>query len=428
MKFYLAAGVTAAFLTGCGGSSSSDESSSVSAKTVAETAANIAYASYSDSLATAKELEKAVDAFVATPTEANLSNARKVWFKSREPYGQTEVFRFDDGIVDEWEGKVNAWPLDESLIDYVANEVDGLAGDISPGIIQDTVGIPEITGAVLRANFEKDGEEANVSTGYHAIEFLLWGQDLNEDGSGSGPRDTSAGQRPVSDYDTGAGCTSGKGNLVDSSICKRRGQYLKIAADLLVEDLQEMVNNWKPGVAGNHYATFVAGGDNSVKQILASMGRLSYGELAGERINIALLKNSQEDEHSCFSDNTHRDIVTNALGIQNMFLGTYGSVKGDGIEAYLRDKGQDQLADKLKANLADTVAKAGVLSSTAEAGVPFDNQIQGTEAQKNAVAAVIDALTKQATRDANGSILAASKALGLSLTKTDLEQDTEENL
>ena len=67
--------------------------------------------------------------------------------------------------------------------------------------------------------------EANVATGYHAIEFLLWGQDLN----GTGP---GAGKRPATDYRR-ANCTGGN--------CDRRAAYLKAATDLLVSDLEEMV-------------------------------------------------------------------------------------------------------------------------------------------------------------------------------------------
>lgn len=33
-----------------------------------------------------------------------------------------------------------------------------------------------------------DGVQANVATGYHAIEFLLWGQDLNGTNPGAGNR------------------------------------------------------------------------------------------------------------------------------------------------------------------------------------------------------------------------------------------------
>ena len=81
--------------------------------------ANIAQAMYEDALTAAKKLQAAVDKLIAEPSEANMMAARKAWLAARVPYQQTEVYRFGNPIVDDWEGKVNAWPLDEGLIDYV---------------------------------------------------------------------------------------------------------------------------------------------------------------------------------------------------------------------------------------------------------------------------------------------------------------------
>ena len=82
--------------------------------------ADLAHAKYEDSLISARTLQGAVNQFVAEPTEANLANAKDAWLAARVPYQQSEVYRFGNAIVDDWEGKVNAWPLDEGLIDYVA--------------------------------------------------------------------------------------------------------------------------------------------------------------------------------------------------------------------------------------------------------------------------------------------------------------------
>ena len=126
-----------------------------------------------------------------------------------------------------------------------------------------------------------------MATGYHAIEFLLWGQDLH----GTGP---GAGERPYTDYDT-ANCTGGN--------CDRRAQYLAAASDLLVSDLEEMVGNWKADGAARK--GLVDGEPKAgLSTILTGMGSLSYGELAGERMKLGLLLHDPEEEHDCFSDNT----------------------------------------------------------------------------------------------------------------------------
>ena len=420
--------------------------SAVTREDVLRTNANIAYAAYGDSLLAAISMRRSLRAFVANPTETNLDAAKTAWLDSREPYGQTEVYRFragpidallDDGTLGEDgdgpEGAINAWPLGEALIDYVANSVDGDAGpevassvaSISGSIIADTASFPAINAEVIRANFELGGDERNVSSGYHAIEFLLWGQDLNEDGSGSGRRDATPGQRPASDYSTiSGGCTSGS-NGADDEICVRRGQYLLAAADLLVEDLSSVVDAWNPNGADNHYASFVAGDDNSLALVLEGMGRMGFGELAGERMNIALLTNSQEDEHSCFSDNTHRDIYLNAKGIQNAFEGEYvrldrDVLDGAGIGELLVSEGMTELANEMRAALEDTMVKVGVIDHEAKSGVPFDNQVQIGIDEPNVLAAI---------RALSGQTEVLERVItGLGVSTGDLRQDTEEDI
>ena len=422
---------------GTDGINGTNGASSVTVQDVLKTNANIAYAAYGDSLVTAQQLQTALTTFVNNPTDENFAAAKQAWLDSREPYGQTEIYRFrsgpidalnDDGTMGEEgdgpEGRINAWPLGEGLIDYVnAGGVDGDAG-VNTAIIQDDTNFPNITQQVLIDNFEADGNEANVTTGYHAIELLSWGQDLNEDGSSSGARDATPGQRPVTDFQTGGNCTNGETGTADS-ICTRRGQFLLAAAQILVDDLQRLVNAWNPSDGNNHYASFIAGGNTSLALVLESMGRLGFGELAGERMNIARLQDSQEDEHSCFSDNTHRDIFLNAKGIQNSFRGEYVKVDGSiidgaGVDDFLLANSQADLENQLRAALEETMIKVSVIDQDAKAGTPFDNQIQISENSAR-VAAAIAALSAQT--DVIENVIQA-----LELTTGDLRQDTEEDI
>ncbi len=417
-------------------------SSFVTRDDVLKTNANIAYAAYADSLISAQDLRDAVAALVANPSEATMMAAKQAWLAAREPYGQTEVYRFREGPIDALkedgtledgegpEGKINAWPLGEAIIDYVEAVVDGDSGPESPAntladnIIANVAEYPVINAETLTSTFEHGEDERNVTTGYHAIEFLLWGQDLNQDMSGAGARDASGGQRPVSDYFTTPGtCTSGQ-MAADEQICQRRGQYLMAAAELLIEDLTPVVDAWAPG-AGTHYQAFIAGGDASLAKIFEGMGRLSFGELAGERINIALTTDSQEDEHSCFSDNTHRDIFLNAKGIQNSYNASYVRLNGEVIEgASIHDllvkEGHHELANELRGALEATMAAAAVIDTKAKTGTPFDVLIQQGIDQPNVVA-VIEALVEQ-----TDVIEQAIDALGV--TTNDLRQDTEEDI
>ncbi len=327
--------------------------------------ANMAHAAYKDSLDTAKALQAAIKTYVATPTQENLEAAKAAYKTARLPYSQTEIFRFDEGFVtpndkravgsiDGWEGQVNAWPLDEALIDYVSDGYEGEYNSQDNIINSDSIAVGSvkqdtstITPKLLADMNEIGGSEANVTTGYHAIEFMLWGQDTNGVGDG-------AGNRPVSDYVTEAGqCTSGETTNADTNICKRRGEFLTAAAQLLVDDLTAMEAEWQPDSDNTLRSDFMARKyDNGLRQIMYQMGSLALGELASERMQVAFVTGSTEDEHECFSDLTHLSYANNARGIQNVFNGSYQTVTGDtvggyGIKNYLVDTGNQEAADKL---------------------------------------------------------------------------------
>jgi putative iron-regulated protein len=341
--------------------------------------ADIAAATFEDSVITANTLGTAVDAFVATPTAANLAAAKAAWLAARVPYQQTEVYRFGNAIVDEWEGKVNAWPLDEGLIDYVDASYGGVS-DENPlavanvvanatltvnGVAVDAMHItPEFLAETLH---EADEVEANVATGYHAIEFLLWGQDLNGTEAG-------AGARAASDYAAGDACTNGN--------CDRRAEYLKAATDLLISDLEWMAAQWADG--GTARTEVLADETAGLSAVLTGMGSLSYGELAGERMRLGLMLNDPEEEHDCFADNTHNSHFYDGKGIQNVYLGSYTRIDGTVVHgASVSDlvAAKDEALDaEMKGKLGDTMMALGAIKTAAEAGFRYDMMLESGNA------------------------------------------------
>jgi putative iron-regulated protein len=225
--------------------------------------------------------------------------------------------------------------------------------------------------------------EANVATGYHAIEFLLWGQDLNGTGKG-------AGNRPATDYDTKI-CTNGN--------CDRRAAYLSAATNLLIDDLSEMVAAW--GAGGEARKKLEAASDGeALTTILTGLGSLSYGELAGERIKLGLMLHDPEEEHDCFSDNTHYSHYYDALGIQNVYLGNYKRVNGETVSgASISDlvKARDPKADaEMRAKLEATMDVMGAMVKRAESVEAYDQMIgEGNKDGNAVVQAVVDGLTNQ---------------------------------
>ncbi|UVK84073.1 peptidase [Pseudomonas sichuanensis] len=378
-------------------------------KAVVKHYTEMVYAVYSDSLSTAKQLQTAVDAFLASPNDQTLKAAKEAWAAARVPYLQSEAFRFGNTIIDDWEGQVNAWPLDEGLIDYVDKSYEHALGNpaASANIIanteiqvgEDKVDVKDITPEKLASLNELGGSEANVATGYHAIEFLLWGQDLN----GTGP---GAGNRPASDYLEGKGATGGHND--------RRRAYLKSVTQLLVKDLEEMVGNWAPNVADNYRATLEAEPVNDgLRKMLFGMGSLSLGELAGERMKVSLEANSPEDEQDCFSDNTHYSHFYDAKGIRNVYLGEYTRTDGTKLSgpslSSLVAKADPAADATLKADLEATEAKLQVIVDHALKGEHYDQLIAADNAAGNQIVRdAIASLVKQ-----TGAIEQAAGKLGI---------------
>jgi len=366
----------------------------VDASSVLNHYANIAEAIFEDSLTSAKTLDVAIDGLIQNPTTGTLQAARRAWIASRAPYQQSEVYRFGNAIVDDWEGRVNAWPLDEGLIDYVDSSY-GRESDGNRLYTQNVIANPtlivngrqvdatKITPALLSKTLHEAEEvEANVATGYHAIEFLLWGQDLNGTGAG-------AGNRPATDFDT-ENCTGGN--------CDRRIQYLKAASNLLISDLEEMAGNW--AITGEARTSLLEKPKANLSVILTGMGSLSYGELAGERMKLGLLLNDPEEEHDCFSDNTHNSHYYDQMGIKNVYTGRYNRIDGSVINGpSISDlvKAKDQAVDaELSDKLNHTVTAMTAMKTRAETVESYDQMIGEGNTKGNAIVqAAIDGLVNQ---------------------------------
>ncbi|MFO0658206.1 MAG: imelysin family protein [Polyangiaceae bacterium] len=338
---------------------SSDDSSSASTadttalqKDIVRTYALHVRANYQEAITKAKALQTAVDSFVESPTAEGLEAAKQAWKDARPSYELSEPYRFYGGPIDAEgtgpEGRINSWPLDEFFVDYVKDQPNA-------GLINNPDLFPEITKQTIADQNEKGGEK-NLSAGYHAIEFLLWGQDLNDAGHEMDP-----GRRPYTDFVTGAEGTAANQD--------RRRAYLKAVTDLLVDDLSSVEPQWNLDDSSSYGATMVAGDTKTaLANILKGLGSLAGGELSRERMNNAYTTKDQEEEHSCFSDNTAPvDLLYAATGIQNVYLGTYGDDDGPGLDELVAKINPD-LDAKVKSQLTATI-NAIVIP------VPFDQAI-----------------------------------------------------
>ena len=383
---FIILGFTALYLISCSSDKTvSPKSEPLDLTQIVQTYSEIVYASYLDSHNAATEMSDSINKFLDSPSEQGLSAAKESWISARLPYLQTEVYRFYGGPIDDEdgpEGLLNAWPMDESYVDYVKEVPES-------GIINDAKSYPEITKELLIGLNEKDGEE-NISCGYHAIEFLLWGQDFQVDGPGD---------RPHTDYTTAANAD-------------RRKAFLKITVALLLENLSSLINEWAP--SQENYRSSLVKEDPlaAIQKILSGMTLLSGFELAGERLLVAYESRAQEDEHSCFSDTTHNDAIYDIVGIINVWSGSYKAlngtkIEGPGINALASSK-DPELASKINKSLAAALEKSKAIPT------PFDQAIlakDGSESRK----AIID-LIEELENIADGFVRIASNS-GINVSK-----------
>lgn len=364
---------------------------------VCESYASLAYAGYGDAVSGVRRLLAAVGDFLERPTSDGLHALRTAWLDARRSYQQTEVFRFYDGPIDEVEALVNTWPIDENFVEA--------GSGAKPGIIEDAATYPEITTQLLARLNLKEGE-TSVSTGYHVIEFLLWGRDTRVDGPGD---------RPYTDYVTQpaaggvrksaavpltepAAPDATPGALKTFMIAQRRGAYLRAATQLLLENLAGVEAAWAPAVAGNYRDQFSKLPSlQALGLVLKGMGALSGAELSGERLTVAYETKDQENEHSCFSDSTHEDVWRNALGIQNVCAGRYersdGSVvQGSGLCELVKLR-NPELGERLRTQLEQSVREARTIPAPFDRAILDDDEAPG----RRAIARTIAALRKQTT-------------------------------
>ncbi|WP_198305598.1 imelysin family protein [Arcobacter vandammei] len=445
-KILVSLSLSAALALSASANQKSENSSTIQVKSNSsflESYANIALDNYSNALKDAKALQVAIDSFVANPTQEGLDNAKKAWLQSRESYGSTEIFRLSNGPIDAeegWiassygslEGQINAWPLDENMIDYTI-DADGKR---TSGNIIDTVGkfnpggeeskevdVTKITVEAL-TDLNENGGEANVSTGYHAIEFLLWGQDQDynnflEDKVTNGAM--TAGLRPLSDFTTDANKD-------------RRLDYLKVVTEKLVQDLETVKSAWEKDIKGDAglYRAALLGkikGKNkdrnlskkeAMQQIIAGMGVFIKSELANERIAVAVLTPSEEDEHSCFSDNTHRDLVKNYEGFKNILTSTYNGKKyGESLLDSLNKDDKDRVL-KLMSDIEEKIASVDKVAKTE---AHFDYQIRPENPQSKVLVKL-----KNELRKLGDEMVTVAKANNIKLTEDDVTDPEETKL
>lgn len=319
--------------------------------------AELVHDAYAAAATDAGAMKTAIDAFLAAPSPETLEAARKAWVSARPAYLRTEAFRFYDGPIEKVEGAINAWPLNEAYIDYV--EGNPTAGLVNDGTLK--LDIDSLEG------LNQKQDEADVTTGWHAIEFLLWGQDL----SASGP-----GNRPHTDYVAG------------SPGAERRRLYLQLVTAELVKELDGLAAQWQPGDAKNYAGQFAKlAPREAVGRMVNGMAILAGYEFMSERLGVALDSGDQEDEQSCFSDTTKQDFVADFDGLYQVWTGDSDGKTRPGLNDLVFNV-DSATADKVERLFEDVRTKVNAL------GDPWDQVLAAPKesAERKAAEDLVTAL------------------------------------
>jgi putative iron-regulated protein len=318
--------------------------------------------SYAASLADAQALRTAVTAFLANPSDDTLTKARDAWVNGRRTWELTEAFRFYDGPVDVTDtetgpiSRLDGWPVDAAAIDYVDdNPTAGIVNNMKLALTRPTLLTQELSSHA-------------AITGWHAIEFLLWGQEPAALGE--------TGDRPVTDY------------LPNQPNNDRRRAYLKLTTDMLVEDLHYLVESWDPKSRNSYAAAFrLLNQREALGRAMNGIAQLAGQELAINRLAAALDSSDRKKLTSRFSGTSYQDFVFALRGVRNVWTGDQGGETRPGLSLIV-GRVDPALAQKILHALDHAEESVGLLQ------VPIERETlpapAGAPARQNAERAIAD--------------------------------------
>lgn len=327
-------------------------------------------------------LKAAIDALLAEPGEATLTRARDSWINARRSFEETEAFRFYDGPIDIADtetgepgplSRLEGWPVDPATIDYVDdNPTAGIVNDMKVALTRRT----------LLDREAAEGQSHAVTTGWHAIEFLLWGQETNAG---------DPGDRPASDF------VPGQPNN------DRRRAYLKLVTDMLVDDQRYLVDSWEPSKKPNYAASFkLINQREALGRIMNGIALLAGEELATNRLADALDSRDRKMLTSHFSGMTYQDFIFALRGVRNVWTGDHDEETEPALES-LVGRVDPVLAQRITHALDHAEASVAALQT------PLERETlpaaQDSPARENAERAIAD-LKKLASliRDAGAKL------------------------
>lgn len=289
----------------------------------------VAYTSLSDASQTAQTLDSQLASFMYHPNPMSQAEIQQAWRLAYNSFLHSLIFSYLP-IQDppEWQsqrigyrhllGQLDSWPIEGGYIDYIQGyPFSGIVNDLTLEIDEDSI-----------RSQHGFTDPTNASLGYHALEFMLWGNSGKRSAHDFFPQENTA-PIPVNDAEiTAEPLADSSSNLLDGSSSdnaliqvevpeiklqnhNRRRQYTQLLIELLQKDLHRIQRRWEP--SSGYYAQLLQQSDsgNTLRSALIAAQGLISNEILHKRFQLI---------SSEFSQTSIDDISALLSGIERWFM------------------------------------------------------------------------------------------------------------
>lgn len=257
-----------------------------------------------------EQMQTAVHDFVDAPSAANMAAARRAWLEAHSAYELTTLHRyFAAQVLDDALGlellrlqyRINHWPIIPGYIDYVEGYPDsGIVHDINVALSREAL-------------VQQHGifDVAEVTLGFHVIEFLLWGYAAEPAG------------RPASDYEPVAELSQDEaenGYLLEQLSNNRRRQLLTVITESLLDDFIALQALWLEQRAPVRQDIESLAAADAIVLLADSMAAMLTEELLLRSLYPMLNGDFDQSIQSPYSLSTQNAVSTQLSGLERLLL------------------------------------------------------------------------------------------------------------
>jgi putative iron-regulated protein len=273
----------------------------------------VAYTSLSKASLSAQVMDSKLASFMYHPNPMSQEEVKQAWRQSYDDFLYSLVFSYLP-IQDPPDWHTQKIAYNDLLLQLDSGDIEGGYIDYIPGYPFSGI-VNDLTLAIDEDSIRSQHgftDLTNASLGYHAIEFMFWGQEGKRSAHDFFPQENTA-PVPMNETDESAHNHEVKDTLDDEGSFhipqnhNRRRQYTKLLSDLLQKDLHRIQRRWEPSTG--YYAQLLqqSNTDNTLQAALIAGQRLISEELLQKRFQLT---------SSEFSNGSQQDLLALLTGLE----------------------------------------------------------------------------------------------------------------